>query len=153
MKKIMQKINIRKFYYHVRHRYFTMNNVVIGIALIIGASWAWGSIGMMQRNYDLQKGVDGKAREALLAELEVQNLKFEQKYYQSEEYKELAVRERLGLVAPGEKVLFLPANSQAAKDADARLTAKKQAVSTEPVGNLQQWLNFLFGGNRKSTDP
>jgi hypothetical protein len=71
----------------------------------------------------------------------------------SEEYKELAVRERLGLVAPGEKVLFLPANSQAAKDADARLTAKKQAVSTEPVGNLQQWLNFLFGGNRKSTDP
>jgi hypothetical protein len=148
MTNTMKKINIRKLYYHVRHRYLTMNNVVIGVALIIGASWAWGSIGMMQRNYNLQKELDGKARSARLIELETQNLKFEQRYYQSSEYKELAVRERLGLTAPGEKVLFLPPNTPAAKMADAGLT-KKTTKTIEPVSNPRQWMNFLFGGNHR----
>ena len=146
----MKKINIRKIYYHVRHRYLTMNNVVIAVALMIGASWAWGSIGMMQRNYALQKEVDAKNRDAKLAELETLSLKYQQKYYQSTEYKELAVRERLGLVNPGEKVLFLPANSQAAVEADAKLTKKDTIVDSEPPSNFQQWMNFLFGGNRSS---
>lgn len=146
----MKKINIRKIYYHLRHRYLTMNNVVIAVALMIGASWAWGSIGMMQRNYALQKEVDAKNRDAKLAELETLSLKYQQKYYQSAEYKELAVRERLGLVNPGEKVLFLPANSQSAIEADAKLTKKETIVNSEPPSNFQQWMNFLFGGNRSS---
>lgn len=148
----MKKINIRKIYYHLRHRYLTMNNVVIAIALIIGASWAWGSIGMMQRNYALQKEIDGKNRQAKLAELETFSLKYQQKYYQSTEYKELAVRERMGLANPGEKVLFLPANSQTAVEADAKLTKKEAIVRAEPPSNFQQWMNFLFGGNRESNN-
>ena len=52
----MKKINIRKIYYHLRHRYLTLNNVVIAVALMIGLGWAWGSIGMMQRNFALQNG-------------------------------------------------------------------------------------------------
>lgn len=144
----MKKINIRKIYYHVRHRYLTMNNVVIVIALMIGASWAWGSIGMMQRNYALQKEIDSKNRQAKLAELETLNLQYQQKYYQSTEYKESAVRERLGLANPGEKVLFLPANSPAAIGADAKLTKKDSATRADPPSNFQQWMNFLFGGNR-----
>ena len=78
----MKNINIRKWYYHFRHRYVTMNNVVIAVALIIGASWTWGSIGMMQRNYNLQKEVDGKKRDQQLADLEVQTLAYQQHYYQ-----------------------------------------------------------------------
>jgi hypothetical protein len=146
----MKKINIRKLSYHVRHTYLTMNNIVIGVALLIGASWAWGSVGVMQRNYTLQKEIDSKNREATLADLEVQNAKFEVKYHQSNEYKELAVRDRLGLADPGEKVLFLPPNTAAAKNADAEV-AKKPASSTviAPAGNVQQWMNFLFGGNRE----
>lgn len=146
----MKKINIRKIYYHVRHRYLTMNNVVIAVALMIGASWAWGSIGMMQRNYALQKEIDGKSRQAKLAELEMLNLQYLQKYYQSTEYKELAVRERLGLVNPGEKVVFLPANSSVAIEADAKLTKKETTVKMQPPDNFQQWMNFLFGGNRSN---
>jgi hypothetical protein len=142
----MKKINIRKIYYHLRHRYLTMNNVVITVALIIGASWAWGSIGMMQRNYDLQKEIDSKSRQEQLADLEAQNLVYEQKYYKSSEYQELAMRQRLGVASPGEKALILPANSQGAKDADRALDNKTSPVM-EPEDNLQQWVNFLFGGN------
>lgn len=145
----MKKINIRKTIYHLRHHYFTMNNVVIGVALLIGLGWAWGSVGMMQRNYSLQKEVDSKKREQLLAELEVKSLEFEQRYYKSTEYQELAVRERLGLVRAGEKVLFLPSNSVAAQTADEQLREVKTARSPQEVSNFEQWLNFLFGGNNK----
>lgn len=146
----MKKTNIRRLIYHVRHRYMTMNNVVIAIALIIGASWAWGSIGVMQRNYNLQKELDAKNRQQTLAELEVQNLTYQKKYYQSAEYQELAVRERMGSVSPGEKVLVLPPNSAAAKQADMVVSGKK-AVTVEPQSNFQQWTNFLFGANRSKS--
>ena len=145
----MKNLNIRRLYYQVRHRYFTMNNVVIAVALLIGASWAWSSIGAMQRNYNLQKTIDSKQRQLKLAELQTQNLQYEQRYYKSAEYQELEVRKRLGLANPGEHVLLLPANSEQAKNADAALT-KKVATTIEPVSNFQQWVNFLFGGNQRS---
>lgn len=143
----MQKINIRKLYYHARHRYLTLNNVVIAVALVIGASWAWGSIEMMQRNYALQKEIDAKRRQQTLAGLEVQNLAFEQRYYRSSEYQELAMRDRLGLGNPGEKVLVLPPNSPAAKAADTQ--HKKRAAKLVPESNFQQWMGFLFGAHRE----
>jgi cell division protein FtsB len=145
----MKKINIRRIYYHIRHRFLTMNNIVIAVAFMIGASWAWGSIGMMQRNYDLQKEVDTKTRNLKLAELQTQNLAYEQRYYQSGEYQELEVRKRLGLAAPGESVLILPPNSQQAKSADV-VAVKKSVKLAVPASDFQQWMNFLFGGNRQN---
>lgn len=102
----------------------------------------------MQRNYALQKEVDAKVRDQRLLELETQNLAFEQKYYKSAEYQELAVRERMGLARPNERMLLLPPNTQAAKDADAKL-AKKASTSEPQEANMQQWVNFLFGGNKQ----
>jgi hypothetical protein len=124
-----------------------MNNVVITVALIIGASWTWGSIEMMQRNYGLQKEVDGRKREQQLADLEVQTLMYQQNYYKSAEYQDLAMRQRLGMTDAGEKALILPPNSQAAKDADAAASQKK-AAAIVPESNFEQWANFLFGANR-----
>jgi len=144
----MKKINIRKLYYLARHRYFTMNNVVIAIALVIGASWAWASVGAMQRNYTLQKEVDAKKRNQQLVQLETESLAYEQKYYQSAEYQELALREHLGLGDPGEKVLILPPNTQVAKNADQTLSKKSSGGTTaRSTSNFQQWANFLFGAN------
>lgn len=144
----MKNINIRKHYYHLRHRFFTMNNIVIAVALVIGASWAWGSIGMMQRNYGLQKEVDSKQRQQKLAELEVATLEYERNYYKSNEYKELAARTHLGVADPGEKMLILPPNSKSARNADKKL-AKTPTSTSLPPGNVEQWMNFLFGGNRE----
>lgn len=143
----MKKTNIRKIYYHIRYRYLTMNNVVVGVALIIGAGWTWGSVSMMQRNFDLQKDVDGKAQQLKLIDLQTQNLAYEQRYYKSSEYQELAVRARLGLAKPGEKAIILPPNSDTAKNADKLLT-KRTVRTVESTDNVQQWMNFLFGGTR-----
>ena len=144
----MQNRNIRRLYYHVRHHYFTTNNLVVVIGLLVAASWAWGSVQAMERNYALQKEVDFKQRQLQLAKLETQKLQYERNYFKSDEYKELAVREKLGLVAPGEKVLILPPNTAAASaDETAAVASAPRPV---PESNFQAWVNFLFGGAYRS---
>jgi len=143
----MKKINIQKLIYTARHKYVTLNNIVIAIAFLIAASWVWGSLGMMQRNYSLQKEVDYKKRQLELTQLQRDNLELQKKYYQTSEYQELAVRESLGLVRPGEKALVLPPNSEDAAGAGVDTV---QTVSSAQASNLEQWVNFLFGGYSKS---
>ncbi|MDK2899005.1 MAG: hypothetical protein PWQ10_192 [Patescibacteria group bacterium] len=145
----MKKINIRRIYYLFCHRYLTLNNAVIFIAFCIAAGWVWGSMGVMQRNYTLQKELDDKSRQLIIAELDTENAKLQQRYYKTNEYKELAVRENLGLASPGESVLILPENSKVAKevDNDAIIITPIQVVETS---NFGQWMNFFFGGNSKS---
>jgi cell division protein FtsB len=130
------------------HEYGTMSNVVVAVALIIAASWAWGSVSTMQRNFALQKEVDAKRRELELTDLEVLTLQYQQNYYKSDEYKDLAAREHLGLASPGEKVLMLPKNSpgviKQSKTEGDKATAI--AVGSAP-SNLQQWLNFFSGAS------
>jgi len=145
----MKKINIRRIYYRIYHDYLTINNAVIVVAFMIAAGWIWGSLNVMQRNYTLQKELDDKSRQLLIAQLDTENAKLEQRYYQTDEYKELAVRERLGLVTPGESVLILPPNSEEAKDADKTRTVVSSAQETT-ISNFRQWMNFLFGGNNKN---
>lgn len=147
----MKNRNIRKFVYTIRHKYLTFNNLVVLTAFLIALGWVWGSLGVMQRNYGLQKEVDQKRRQLELAELQKDSLELQQRYYQTNEYKELAARESLGLVMPGEKLLILPENSEAAKKADAP-TVALTAPTPESTSNLEQWLNFLFGGYSRSIE-
>ncbi len=142
----MKKINIRRIYYRFRHEYLTLNNIVIVIAFIIAANWVWGSLQMMQRNFSLQKELDDKSRQLIVAQLDTDNAKLEQRYYKTDEYKELAVRQRLGLVTPGERLLVLPPNSDAVKNAD-KVAATKSSFIVVKTSNFNQWMNFLFGGN------
>jgi hypothetical protein len=144
----MKKTNIRRLYYHVTHTYFTLNNLVIVIAFAIAAGWAWGSVNVMQRNYALQAELDSKKQQLQVADLEAQTLQFEQKYYQSDEYKELEVRKRLGLATSGEHVVILPPNSQVVIDSDKQTSPS--AAKLIATSNFQQWMNFLFGGNTKN---
>jgi hypothetical protein len=144
----MKKINIRRIYYRFRHEYLTLNNVVIFVAFIIAANWVWGSLEMMQRNFSLQKELDDKSRQLIVAQLDTDNEKLEQRYYKTDEYKELAVRQRLGLVVPGERLLILPPNSETAKNIDKDVQTKT-IVKVVKTSNFNQWMNFLFGGNNK----
>lgn len=144
----MKKINIRALIYHLRHNYLNLNNLVVVVAFLVAASWAWGSINVMQRNYDLQNEIQDKKRQLKLVELQTANLRFQQRYFRSDEFKELAVRDRLGLADPGEHVLILPDNSSGAKKADEKLEKNSEKTSVAP-SNFEQWMNFIFGGNTR----
>ena len=124
----------------------TVNNLVLATAVVIGASWAWSSVEVVQRNYQLQKLVDDKKRLEKLVRLETENLQFEQNYYKSNEYLSLEAKRRLGLAEPGEKALILPPNSAAVKAEDqASQSYDASRVSTTiPPPPLEQWIDFLF---------
>ena len=142
----MKKINIRKIYYHFVHDYLTVNNAVTAIALIIATSWVWGSLQMMQRNYSLQRELDDKKRQLIIAQLDTENAKLEQRYYKTKEYQELAVRDKLGLVAPGERLLILSDSSNSEGDVSNIVDKQKNIDSEiESSSNFRQWMNFLFG--------
>ena len=144
----MKKINIRRIYFKLKKDFFNLNNAVIFVAFIIASSWIWGSLTMMQRNFTLQKELDDKSRQLVVAQLDTENAKLEQRYYQTDEYKELAVRQRLGLVTPGERLLVLPLNSQAVIDSD-KAAATKPSATVAKVSNFNQWVDFLLGNNSK----
>lgn len=155
----MKKINILKIktainraIYKIKHEFITLDNVVIIVALIISAGFVWGSLNMMQRNYKLQKNLSDRSRELVLAQLDTENAQLEQKYYQTNEYKELAVRDYLGLVTSGESVLILPDNSDEVESlaSEEESASNTSSTSYDEGSNFSQWLNFLLGKNAKN---
>ncbi len=148
--KTMQNRKLKRFIYTFKHRYITINNVVLMIAAIIAVSWVWASVQAVQHNYVLQRQVDDKRRQQKLVELQTQNLQYEQKYYKSQEYLSLEAKRRLGLAEPGEKVIVLPPNSAQAKAVDAVSQSPTIVQSNLPEPSpFEQWMDFLFGGNRQ----
>ena len=143
----MQNRQIQRLIYTIRHRFMTMNNIVLAVAAVIAVSWALSSVQAVQRNYELQRTVDDKKRQEKLIELQADNLQFEQNYYKSNEYLTLEAKRRLGLAEPGEKVLVLPPNSAAVQAEDKAETTASAPVPSEtvPPPPFTQWMNFLFG--------
>ena len=145
----MKLFNINKLYlkrlsYRIRRDYLTLNNLVIAAAIIVAMSWAWGSIEAMQHNYELQRSIDSKRQQVEIEHLKVSLLEYESKYYQSEEYQELADRQRMGRGLPGERQLIVPSTDEATTDK----TISSTVNTKQNDSNFQQWMNFLFGGRR-----
>lgn len=136
-------MKLKQIYDRLRQQYFTTYNLILAITVIVAIFWIWGSLGMMQRNYKLQKRMDDKERELIIAQLSVDKARLEQRYYQTAEYQELAVRERLNLALPGEHLLILPPNSKEAQQEEETVRPE------EPLSNFQQWMNFLTGVNAR----
>lgn len=151
----MKKINIRKIIYNIRTKYLTLNHVVIAVALLIAVNWMWGALEMMQRNYSLQREVDAKSRQLQLTELQRDSLALQKRYYQTDEFLELAARESMGLVMPGEKTLIIPESGNTSavdgldSDPETSTSSLKDSSGSVQPGNMEQWFNFLFGGNSK----
>ncbi len=118
----------------------TLNNGVLLVALLVTFSWVWGTVGAIQQNFQLQQQVDGLSQQIGYQNLENQALQFQNQYYSSNEYLELAARDHLSKANTGEKLLVLPPNT--------KHDTTQQAVATTPIAkrsNFQQWLYFLFG--------
>ncbi len=120
--------------------YYTLNNIVSAVALLLAASLLWGTVQAMQSNFRLQHQLDAAKQNAEVLNLEAQNLAYENKYYASNEYLDLAVRERFGKAPAGESMLLLPANT--VNDTNQPSPASKHVPQPS---NFQAWMDFLFG--------
>ena len=131
---------------HHWRSYVTIQNSALALGLLIAASWIWGTVGTLNRNFQLQQEVDQLDAQIELAKLQNQNLSYQKNYYNTSEYLELSARELLGKVAPGEHLVILPDSSNI-KDTT---TTKAAVKTTEKPSNFSQWMEFLFGGKRTS---
>lgn len=136
---------MRKLQYWLTHDFLTLDRVVMVIAVVCCLMWTWGSIDSMTRNWSLAQELMNRQREKALLELEVETLELENEYYESTEYKELAARKYQGKMLPGETMIYLPDNSEAAINKHKTSTEEDTTIATATMSNLEQWLAFLFG--------
>ena len=117
-------------------KHLTLENIALIVAMILALGWAWSTIHVLTKNYDLEKQV----QQAQVMELQNENLRLQQAYYQTDEFLELQARTLLNKAKPGEHLVILPQSS--AKDSDT--STNTTSVVTEK-SNFEQWMDFLFG--------
>lgn len=121
--------------------YFTLTNGVMVVALAIAILSVMGTVDALQKNFTLQQQVDSLQQENAIAELANDNQRFQNKYYQSNEYLELSAREHLNKANQDEKLLVLPASTRTSPP-------ENETPSATPLvqrSNFDQWMYFLFG--------
>ncbi len=116
----------------------TANNVILIIGAIVALGWAWSTINVMTKNYNLERQVQEAELDNQIMELQNENFKLEQAYYQTNEYLELQARKLLNKAVVGEHMVILP---QATSDT----TGKNSKIKTIEKSNFEQWVDFLFG--------
>lgn len=139
------KAKARKTSYWIKHDLLIFDNVILIIAFIFCLIWTWGSISSMSRNWNLAQELMNRQREKALLELEVDTLELENEYYLSAEYQELAARKYQGKMLPGETMIYLPANSEYAKNKHAEIEESASELESDTRSNFEQWMQFLFG--------
>lgn len=96
----------------------------------------------MSRNWKLHEDLSSIQKERDLLSVEIETAELENAYYSSAEYQEIAARKYLDKKLPGENMVKLPANSEAAKTKHKKTTSVKQ--STEDLSNIEKWFRFIF---------
>lgn len=114
------------------------------VALLV----TWSGIKVVQTNYELEKKISVARQENTIAQLENQNSKLRNKYYESAQYLELTTRRQFGKAAPGEKLYSVPESVALAKTVESQPNAEEtfQTASKKPKyrQNFDDWMKFLF---------
>ena len=135
-------VKLRKFKYNLRHEYFTTPNVILMLAVILCLSWTYRSIEAMSRNWELSEKLNSAHKNLELKKVEIETAELENEYYKTEEYQELAARRSAGKQLDGEKMVYLPANSEAAKNKHVKEEPVKE--EKKEYSNFEQWMMYLW---------
>lgn len=109
----------------------------------------WSGIKVVQTNYELEKKISVNKQRNAVEQLENQNLKLKNKYYESSQYLELSARRQFGKAAPGEKLYTVPENVALANTIEPakttqQTTEKPVAKKSTHAQNFSDWMDFLF---------
>lgn len=121
----------------------------IGLAIfgIIVLLVSWSGAKAIQTNYDLQKQISQLQQENQVQQLENNNLKLQNEYYNTDQYLELQARQNFGLGLPGETELLVPKSVAMAHTVNlANQTSQSRASSKQPFyqRNFEAWINFFL---------
>ncbi len=136
---------IRRFKYRLKHGFLSLENVVLALAVILCLVWTYQSIEAMSRNWELVERLNAEQKTLQLLTIEVEAAELENEYYASDEYRELAARKFANKQLLGEHMVYLPENSEKAKNkykTNVALVKEEQDYS-----NFEKWLMYLFPNN------
>ena len=118
--------------------------LIFGILVLLVS---WSGVRVIETNYELEKQVSRLQQENQVAELANNNLKLQNKYYETAQYRELVARKQFGKALAGEKVLLVPKSVALAhtKDLSHPATKKTAPQTSKPSyqRNLEAWRRFF----------
>jgi cell division protein FtsB len=119
--------------------------LVFGIIVLLVT---WSGLGAIQSNFVLQKQIARLEQENRVKELENNNLKLKNQYYNTDQYLELQARRQFGKAAPGETLVLVPKTVALARTVEIPKVKKEQATKTAPQKpgyqkNFEAWIEFF----------
>lgn len=136
-------MKLRRFKYNFRHEFLTVENVFLILAIFICLFCTYRSIEAMNRNWELSEKLNSAQKNLELKKIEVETAELENAYYASDEYQELAARKFANKQLEGENMVYMPANTEEAKNKHANEDAKK-VEETKEYSNFEQWMMYLW---------
>ena len=138
------KNSLRRVKFKMKHDFLTVENVVLILAIILCLTWTYQSIAAMSRNWELSERLTAERKQLELVSLEVETARLANDYYSSNEYQELVARKNMDKKLPGENMVVMPENSEAAKTKHEE-EPKAVVVEEEPErSNFEKWMMYLF---------
>ena len=135
------KNRLRRLKYKLRHDFFTIENVVLAVAIILCLTWTYQSIVAMSRNWELSERLTAEKKDLELLSVEVEAAELENAYYETAEYQELMARKHLDKKLAGENMVVMPENSDEAKNKYASI---EETVQETTYTNFEKWMMYLF---------
>ncbi|MDO4741810.1 MAG: hypothetical protein Q4A79_00320 [Candidatus Saccharibacteria bacterium] len=135
------KDKCRRLKYKIKHDFLSVENVVLGVAIVMCLVWTYQAVLAMSRNWTQSQKISEEEKRLSLLKMEVEAAELENAYYQTDEYKELAARKFADKKLPGENLVVLPENSKEAKAKDVEINVVERGVE---YSNFEKWMMFLF---------
>ena len=135
------RTKLRKIKYAFRHDFFSIENVVLIVAIFLCFIWTIQAISAMSRNWELSERLSSEKKQLELLSLELEAAELENTYYQTTEYQELIARRDLDKQNAGEHMVVMPENSDAAKN---KHKINLSTNTEKQYSNIEKWFKFLF---------
>lgn len=135
------KDSLRRTKFRLKHDFFTVENIVLIVAIFLCLVWTYQSISAMSRNWELSETLTREKRELELLNIEVETAELENEYYKTDEYQELLARKLLDKKLSGENMVVMPKNSEIAKN---KHKVEKKNLEEQEYSNFAKWMMYLF---------
>lgn len=135
------KTKLRQLSYKIRHGFLSVENVVLVVAIVLCLVWTYQSILSMSRNWELVERLNSERKALELAKVEVETAQLENEYYASYEYQELMARKLANKQLNGEKMVYLPENTEVAKN---KHNVEEVKTQEKEYSNFEKWVMYLF---------
>lgn len=122
--------------------------MVFGIIMLLVS---WSGLKVLQTNYELEKKITQLNQRNQIQDLQNQNLKLKNQYFETDQYLELTARRQFSKAAPGEKLYLVPDSVALAKTVDIPKEKVQTKAAAKPKPKYQQninaWTAFLMHRN------